>query len=426
MTLLGKFLVVFNLLAAGAFAYFAVQDWRGRQTITAAAVRHGLVVKGLPLGEANSPPDLPSDPEAEIPFRFEMAGGFRTETIGKKVLDAYFQQMSGKSADTKRDPDLASLDGGAVSSQLGEVKRVKTKIDAAWAESGDRTDKKLKMATVWLLDQAEIYSEREAILALIKAGDADGMKARLDARFAAVLDPKAPDTAFAAEPLPRLGELNDAYQKALADNVGVTEAKKALEEGRAKLLARSDRVDETRGVPLDTADRLARIAHLLAHLDVDAEWQKRVMGVVGLRVYARTIFTQTERFRLMAEHVSASLAPDQAAYLAEERLLLRRAIHDTDLVNRQADLKLKWIEQEKKDADFVGQRTTQLKAIRDRLAKLKAEVDDLLARQTATESALFEVQREVAVTLDEVYRLEARLEEQERELLKRPANPGNK
>lgn len=426
MTLLGKFFLVFNLLAAGAFVYFATQDWRGRQTINAAVLRNALPVKGLPLGEANSPTDLPADPEAEIPFQFEMAGGFRTETIGKKVLEGYFQanNLSGKSADPKRDPDLVSLDGGAVSSILGEVKRVKAKIDAGW-EAATGADKKLKLATGWLLDQPEIYAEREAILALIKAGDADGMKAKLDARFAAVLDPKAPDVGFTTEARPDLTALNDAYQKALADNVGVDEAKKAFEEGRAKLLARSDRVDEARTVPTDPDTRFARIAHLLVHLDTDADWQKRVMGVVGLRVYARTIFTQTERFRLMAEHVSASLAPDQAAYLAEERILLRRAIHDTDLVNRQADLKLKWTEQEKKDADFVGQRTTQLKAIRDRLAQLKAEVDDLLAKQTATEAALFEVQREVAVTLDEVYRLEAKLEDHERDLLKR-ANAGPK
>src|SRR5262249_7697616 len=113
-----------------------------------------------------------------------------------------------------------------------------------------------------------------------------------------------------------------------------------------------------------------------------------------------------------------TLAPDQSLFQSEYRNLLRRAIHDTDLANRQADLKLKWVEQEKKDADFVGQRGTQLKAIKDRLAKLRADVADVLVKQSGVEGALFEVQREVAIPLDEVYRLEKVLEDREKELLK--------
>lgn len=416
MTTLGKILIVFNLLAAGAFAYFAVQDWRGRQTITAAAVRHGLWVKGLPLGDPNSPADLPADADAEVPFKFEMAGGFRTETVGKKLLEAYFQSIPGNPSDAKRDRDLPPLGGPAVSSVTGEVKRVKAKVDAAW-EAAEGADKRLKLATFWLLDQAETYAERQALLRLVAAGDATNLKARLDARFAAALDPKAPDLGFAAERLPDLAALGDELRRARAENVGVDEKQKAHDDARARVRGRVDRVDESRLTPLDGSDRLARVAHLLVHLDPDPEWQKRVAGVVGLRTYARAIFNQTENFRRMTEEVNASLAPDQAAYQDEMRTLLRRAMHDTDLANRQADLKLRWIEQEKRDADFVGQRVTQLKAIRDRLAKLKAEVDDLLAKQSATEAALFEVQREVAVTLDEVYRLEEVLDRRERELL---------
>ena len=50
--------------------------------------------------------------------------------------------------------------------------------------------------------------------------------------------------------------------------------------------------------------------------------------------------------------------------------------------------------------------------------KIKAEVDDLLVKQGRIEAALFEVQREVAITLDEVYELEAKLAAREQELLK--------
>ena len=50
--------------------------------------------------------------------------------------------------------------------------------------------------------------------------------------------------------------------------------------------------------------------------------------------------------------------------------------------------------------DFVSQRLTQLNSIKAQLKKMKAEVDELLAKQTTIETNLFEVQREVAVTLE--------------------------
>jgi len=135
-------------------------------------------------------------------------------------------------------------------------------------------------------------------------------------------------------------------------------------------------------------------------------------------VIASTIVNQSRRFLEMAERARLAIPIDQGTYLSQERTLMQLAIARTDLANRQADLKGKWIDQEKKEADFVGQRETQLKSLQARLAKIKADVDEMLARQSNIEAALFEVQREVAVTLDEVYRLEAVLEARERELLK--------
>jgi hypothetical protein len=54
------------------------------------------------------------------------------------------------------------------------------------------------------------------------------------------------------------------------------------------------------------------------------------------------------------------------------------------------------------------------------LVKVKNEVDAMLVRQTGIEATLFEVQREVALTLDEVYQLEADLADRERKLLGSP------
>ena len=48
----------------------------------------------------------------------------------------------------------------------------------------------------------------------------------------------------------------------------------------------------------------------------------------------------------------------------------------------------------------------------------------MLARQANIESGLFEVQREVAITLDEVYKLQDDLTKREQELLKAAGRPG--
>lgn len=49
MSMLGKILAIFNVLAAIAFVYFASADWAKRHSWTYAAYRHDLAIEGLPL-----------------------------------------------------------------------------------------------------------------------------------------------------------------------------------------------------------------------------------------------------------------------------------------------------------------------------------------------------------------------------------------
>ena len=105
MSLFGKILLVVNLLAAGGVhlsgdaGLLRREGQRGRQNITAAGLRHVLVLQGMPLGGVKDskdgvPPDvdtMPADANAEIPFRAEGSGGIPVKTISKKLLDSYFQ-----------------------------------------------------------------------------------------------------------------------------------------------------------------------------------------------------------------------------------------------------------------------------------------------------------------------------------------------
>jgi hypothetical protein len=388
MTIFGKVLIVFNLLAGGAFVYFATQNWKGRQQINANALRHVVLVAGLPLGnEKGDPNSLPTDPEAEIPFHVEMAGGFRTETVSKKSLELYFQAAG----------DGGALGGGPVPNQLAEVRRVKAKLDELLVA---RPDDKVTLLSGWLLWQAETLEEREAIQKAVADGNADELQRRLNAKFAAVLDaPKKADP----EALKSLAAED-------ADNADKQKEKLA-------------QVAESRLGSLDDSERRVRLAHLLVHLDAAAPWQKRVMAVVGLRRYVAAIAVQAERFRDMSARIELLIPTDQAGYLALEQTLMRQAIDRTDLANRQAEIRRRKVDEKNRIDNFVAERETQLKAIAAQLNKTKAEVDELLVRQAGIEATLFGVQREVAITLDEVYELEKRLEARERELLKLPPKP---
>jgi hypothetical protein len=263
-----------------------------------------------------------------------------------------------------------------------------------------------------LLLQAETFEQRSEYLALIEAGNADELKKHLDARFAAIID----------GPKPVSGDATTKLSEEESDDA---------DKQKAKLEA----VAASRAAVLNDSDRRTRIAHLLVHLSPEAVWQKRVLAVVGMHKYVAVIAAQSERFRDMTARVERLLAADQGpkivagkdtvigGFVGQEADLQRQAINNTELANRQADLKRKWTDQKRKDDDFVGQRTTQLNAIKAQLAKARAEVAELLHRQAGIETVLFEVQREVAVTLDDIYRLEAMLAARERELLRLPPKP---
>lgn len=364
MSLLGKILLFFNLLAAGAFAYFATQDLKGRQTTTAAGLRHLLLIKGFPIdGEDNF------DEEGGVKFKYEMSGNVPTTHVSKKLLEAYFGPGP-----------------GVVTSQLAEVKRVRAAVESAIGGAPD----KASATRGYLLLLAETYEER---LAIQTAGE-DDLARRLAQKFDAVLKPAVkPDvSSLAAEPEEKTAASFDARLKAVDD------------------IRRNASGDDTQ--------RLERIAHLLVHIDRDPAAQKRTMMIVGMRRYVVAIAQQAVRFSEMAARVKKEIEADDVRFIAEYALLRDQSIKNTQMVNDTAANRRRLEEQLTKDQGFVTQRQTQLDNLKQALARVKADVDELIANQTKIEAVLFEVQREVGLTLDEVYKLEAELEKKERERFK--------
>ncbi|MCS7020606.1 MAG: hypothetical protein NZU63_02110 [Gemmataceae bacterium] len=387
MTAFGKVLLVFNFLLALGFSYLATQDWQRRQTIQGAALRYDILVQGLPLGaEPDAPKALPADPDDPIPFRVLGVGNIPTTSVSKKFLESYFQALPG-----------GNLGGGAVPNQLAEVQRVRGRIDQLLA-AADTPQTKLQLLRGWLLYQAESYEEHQTIEQLVRDGNVDELQKRLNARFEAVMNP--PRSASIPAPL---------TDEELAGK-GAAEQTQILAE-------RLNQLQQTYAQALDESERRMQVAHLLIHLDPSAEWQKRVAAVVGLSRYTLALVAQARRYEDMCRRMEELLLADQQAYLERLRPLQLAAQNATELTNRQAALRAKWVEQFRRETDAVAQRETQLRELANALSRVKAEVDALLAQQHEIEIQMFTTRREVATALEEVYRLEAELVAREKQLL---------
>ncbi len=394
MRLFGILLIVINLLAGAGFVYLATENWKGRQTITAAGLKHVLVLQGLPY---DGPDAFSADDET--PFVVPMAGGERTSTVSRKLIEKYFAETAGApAADSTSKVQLAGQ--MPVPSVVAEVKRVQGLVFGELAKEALGPAEKIELYRFWLLPQAETVDVRNAYLALLsdrdatgaakgdRAADLDALDKALKARFAAAVEKPQPADGPPAPPAD--------------DNAAAREALKKLGEWRA-------------GPALDEVDRQTRAAHLLVHLDGDAMWQKRVAAIVGLRKYGKVIAAQALRFADMTKHVDRGIPGEQAAFVAHEAQLREAATQTADRARLQAAERLKLEEQKAAADDAVNRRRTQLAELVALYTKVKNEVDELLVRQSALEAQLFDVQREVALTLDEVYRLEQLLVEKERE-----------
>jgi hypothetical protein len=423
MRALGYVLLVLNLLATGGFAYLAMQDYygekgkgNGRQNITATAVRHILLLQGVPLeGGPDKLPARVSDPKAdgysdyaatEIPFPIDLAGGRRTDSVSPELLYAYFAQTTPGTG-----PVAAAIAGNTpVTSQVNEVKRVRDILKGMVTGN-------VQLLESLLLLQSESYEERAEIQELVKAGNAAELERRLFARFDQVINPTnaRPDISAAVPTAEDTNPEVTVPPGATAEDRDAARAK-ARENLNKKLKAGAEL---RAGTAKDEAERRVRLAHLLVHLDRDAAWQKRVVLVVGLRQYVKALTAQVVRFGAMVTRIDRQTLDDQDAFLTQYDRLETLARQRTVMVQDMAETRKKLTEQQTRDQDFVNQRITQLNLLRQQLAAVKAEVAALLSRQGEMERNLFEVQREVGVTLDEIYRLEADLERRERELLRR-------
>ena len=155
MTILGKVLIVFNLLAAGAFAYFTLEDRRVRKDLTKAAIVRHIQLGGIPV-EAKALTGLDSD---EAPFPADV-NNVPYDRLPKATIAA---------AIPHGDPDLG---GEAVYDQTAEVTRLQKKVfDHIAAKGGADQNLKLQWLRAYALAVAKTGAERDGVNAVFDMRD---------------------------------------------------------------------------------------------------------------------------------------------------------------------------------------------------------------------------------------------------------------
>ena len=353
MALFAKILLVFNLLAGGAYVYFAIEDWQHRQTAAASLLRHQLLIVGLPLQPpAGDSTDIPSGEDPEIPFAYVSPAGAVTDSVSKKFLEVYFKPANG-----------SRLGGNdIVASQIGEVKRARAKVQQSL---NDPNANKAITAAAYLMPLAYSLEERAHISQLLREANQDPAKA---------------------------------------------------DELAAMLLKKFDEV-ESPADTRDETERRIKIAALLVNLDPEPAWQQRVALVIGLKRYKTTLAAQAQRFQQMAVQLQRLIEQDQNRYNETVRTLERQAITLTEKLMDSEKRKAAVLDQQQKDAEHRNQIQTQVNNLEKRFNADQVKINDLLAQQTTAEQKLFDYQRSVGTTLVEIFRLEDELARRERDRL---------
>ncbi len=153
MSILGKLLIVFNLLAAGAFAYFTLENWKLRQGLTWEAFDRQVRLEGVTLEAGAAQPDLSP---RRVAFHIKMPNGGPVYTsIPKDRFESLIPQGGTR------------FGGEPVADQTTEINRVQQKVLASLPlVEGQVPPARLIALRMYLLNLARSGAERDGVNAL--------------------------------------------------------------------------------------------------------------------------------------------------------------------------------------------------------------------------------------------------------------------
>lgn len=156
MSVLGKVLIILNLLAAGAFGYLTLENWKVRQEFTYREFENVVKLGGIPVDTPTEKGDIP---EGRVPFSLTVNKGNIIESLEKDTLT----RLIPKGGD--------EYGGDAVANQTEEVVRLQKKlkdfIAAKVTEAGANGPvAKLNWTRLYLLNLSHTGAERDGVNAL--------------------------------------------------------------------------------------------------------------------------------------------------------------------------------------------------------------------------------------------------------------------
>jgi hypothetical protein len=334
MSLLGKILAGLNIVAAIAFACLVALDWGQRQKWTYAVFRQDLALNGLPVDDAEHDAD----------------GVRLVDQISDQTLKELFNPVGGGV------PADASAED---KTQMGEVRRLKSRLDA---EIKDAPDKRAKLLSL-LTPLAPTVSERQAL---------------------ATKNVNILETQF-----------NQAFGPDLLEVQGP--------QGQ-----HSQKTQE---------DKRQAIAHLLVNLaspKPDATDYQRVLVVIGIKAFAREADRQAVVLRDMAQEVLLAMTRDQGNFLADHRQIVGelRELADT-LAQRQAVLAEQTALTQRHLA-LVEDRKKGVEGLQNRIEQARRNTQAALAQLSQRQERLFGLEQQVKTTAEQNQELERKIRQLEK------------
>lgn len=345
MSIFGKVLILFNLLAATVFVYVAAVDWAARYKWAYAVYRQDLTLHGLPLDERKE--DV-----------------FDNSLAVEKLSDNTLRQVFGSF-------------GEPVKTQIEEVARLQRRVNDELNAVADPDAKKKK----WLEIFAPLANNH----------------AELDAIRKRAADPKVTWSELEKE----TADLFTEVQTAETDDEGKMTVQPKTE--RSVLISTLPR-DRQRAV----AHLLFNVHPKVDEASVEAD-HLRLQVVIGVTAFNIEAKHQADVLQQMAEQTALAMIGDRAAFEVDYSAGLNEVRDRAEAIaSRNLDLaaqrKLK-AEHTKLKED----RENDVAKAKDDLGKARKATHAALEQQFTEEDTLFKAQRLVGCAKEENERLERRI-----------------
>lgn len=435
MKALGYILIVLVLITAGCFIYFATGVLVERQKWSSAVFRHELAIQGLPVEppSAEQAQKYADDPE-RLPFSYRFEGGTgEIEWISTDQLTDVFRAIDANKAKSPVDGGSV-LKGDApqgqavlVTNQVDEVERVRGILsDLIRQETPER---RVRLIGALLLSLANTNPERDYVLDLytkladgsLTSEEVTGAERKLDGYFEYALARTAEEVKQAVRKIEGLDDNQD-----LSEVIWVQSA----------IQVENDRRQEVGSEPMETSeqaafverlfpqpgeiDKRARIADVLFNAgravnraEDEIHWQLRVITVVGLEQYVKTVTRKANVLSEIAARLRVQINQEEADFRGQYPRLVETS---RTLAGQLAELQRQVVRDEAEktaNEELRDQRNREVLALDNELSEKTQLAEQSLREQADLEKQLFGTQIQLGAALEAIVRLETELRELE-------------